>query len=773
MVQRWRIREGWGVLLLSLGLTLIVSTGIASAGWTDGLKVLPLASLGAFIIGLMISKSILPGWIAHLFSLIIGFAWSFWLATRLFPDFWNWEFRWAWLWWYLYRWILTLFGGGTSHNNLVFVVQMSLIVWLVSYLSVWLIFKQRNAWLAIVPGGGLLLVNLIYAPSDITVYLIVYLALALLLVIRFNLFTQEQEWRHQHVHFNADEISFDFLRAGALFTVLILALAWMTPGALAAQDTEIFDALRGPWRDLQAEWSRLFASLNYRPTAGADFYGKELNLGGPRELAEVPVLEVLAPPSARYWRAVVFDKFNGRGWENTDNTFVQFGADNTAVPMVPYQARQVITHTVTVLGPSVSTLPMAAQPLWVDEPTRASLSFVDVAPDRISSRADETGTIQRVDTISYARSRTPLDPGDSYVVTTLLTQAPASWLQRASTSYPTWVTDRYLQLPEDIPDRVKQLAEEITADHETPYDKASAIESFLRSEIEYNEKIEAPPRDRDPVDYILFDLKQGYCDYYATSMAVMLRSVGVPSRIVSGYAQGHYDPDRQAYVVLLQDAHTWVEVFFPNYGWVEFEPTAAQPVIVRPAEPEEFDPTQGDLDQDSDLDSDLDRMDRMEELLDEGVPPDTGNVGPSLWSRLTPAKPGAWVFGSLVLIVLASITVWTMRRRRPVQLSSVGAIYHNMVRLAGWAGANTQLSHTPSEHAEALGLVVPEGERSAQRIAGLYARERYGHKPPDDREQATASQDWRELRPKLVRRTILRHVLRRGGQTNTELEPPR
>jgi len=764
MAKWWRIREGWGVLLLSLGLTLVVSTGIAGAGWTEGLKVLPIAGLGAFIIGLMIAKSILPAWIAHMFSLIIGFAWSFWLATRLFPDFWPWEFRWAWLWWYLYRWILALFGGGASDNNLVFVLQMGLIVWLVTYLSVWLIFRKRQSWLAIVPGGALLLVNMVYAPNDITVYLVIYLTLALLLVIRFNLFIQELVWRRERVHFNADEIGFDFLRAGALFTVLILALAWITPGALAAHDAEIFDALRGPWRDMQAEWSRLFTSLNYRPSAGVDFYGNELNLGGPRELAEVPVLEVLAPPNARYWRAVVFDQFNGRGWENTDNTLVPFGADHEAVPMVDYQARQVITSTVSLVGPSMSVLPMAAQPLWVDQPTRANISYVSVPRDESRSFADETRIDERVDTVSFARSRLPLDAGDSYVVTSLLTQAPESWLQRAGTSYPNWITDRYLQVPDSVPDRVKQLAEGITLSYDTPYDKANAIESFLRSEIEYNEKIEAPPTDRDPVDYILFDLKQGYCDYYATAMAVMLRSVGIPARIVSGYAQGHYDPDKQAYVVLLQDAHTWVEVYFPRYGWVEFEPTAAQPVIVRPVEPDDITLSDQGSGGNQNLGSELDRMDRMEELLDEGISPDTGSVSLSFWTRLAPTKPGSWVFGGLVLILLAGMTVWMMRRRQTLRLSSTGSIYHNMVRLAGWAGASTHLSQTPYEHAEALGRVVPEGERPAQRIAGVYARERYGHKSPDDREQAKTNQDWRELRPRLVRQTILRHVFRRPGR---------
>jgi transglutaminase-like putative cysteine protease len=744
-----------------LGLALIVSIGISSAGWTEGLSILPIAGVGAITIGLMIAKSILPGWIAHWFSLIIGFAWSFWLVTRLFPEAWQYEFRWAWVWWYLYQWILALVGGGVSNNNLVFVLQMALLVWLVIYLTMWFIFRNHNVWLAIVPGGALLLVNMLYAPNDITIYLLIYLALAFLLVIRFNLFAQEQVWRSERVHFNADEISFDFLRAGALFTVIILALAWITPAALAAQETEIFDAIRGPWHDMQAEWNRLFASLNYRPAAGVDFYSQELNLGGPRELAEIPVLEVQAPPNARYWRAVVFDQFHGRGWQNTDDTLVPFGADHEAVPMVPYQARTVITSTVTVLGPSMSILPMSAQPLWVTEPTRASLSYVDVPVDRVSSLAEEIRTRQQVDTVSFARSRVPLDAGDSYVVTSFLTQAPESWLQKAGASYPTWVADRYLQVPDSVPDRVKQLAEEITASYETPYDKASAVESFLRSEIEYNEKIEAPPLDRDPVDYILFDLKQGYCDYYASSMAVMLRSLGIPSRVVSGYAQGHYDPDRQAYTVLLQDAHTWVEVFFPNYGWIEFEPTAAQPVIVRPVEPENVDTSGEDPNENTDLPPDNDRMDRMEELLDQGVPPATGSRLP-FWTNLTPTKPGSWVFGGLVLTLLAGIAVWTIRSRQAIRLSSVGSVYHNMVRLAGWAGASTRVTQTPYEHAEELGLAVPDGRRAAQRIAGLYARERYGDRPPGDREQATANQSWQELRPKLVRQTIRRHVFRRG-----------
>jgi transglutaminase-like putative cysteine protease len=760
MSERWRIREGWSVLLLSLALTMIVGFAIAGAGWTEGLSVVPLASLGAFIVGAMIAKSRLPGWIGHLFSLIIGFAWSFRLVASLLPATYIWEYRWAWLWSYVYQWTTTLVSGGVSHNNMVFVLQMAFIVWEITYLSLWFIFRSRHAWLAIVPGGVLLLVNLYYSPNDISAYLLIYLVLALLLVIRFNLFSQEQIWRREGVHFNADEVGFDFLRAGAIFTLVILALAWVTPTAVAAQQTYLFDTLRGPWRDLQGEWTRLFASLNYRPTAGADFYGSELTLGGPRELSEVPVLEVRTPSNARYWRAVVFDKFTGRRWENTDDTLVSFGADNQLLPMIPYQARQVITHTTTLLGPSMSSLPMAAQPLWVDQPARASLSFVDVPASATPGQSGATGASQGVDTLSYAQSRIPLDAGESYVATSMRSVATEPQLRSAGTRYPTWITERYLQLPDSVPARVKQLAENIAAAYDNPYDKSSAIEHYLRTEIDYNEKINAPPPDRDPVDYILFDLKQAYCDYYATSMAVMVRSLGIPARIASGYAQGTYDAEKDAYIVKLEDAHTWVEVFFPTYGWVEFEPTAAQPTIVRPVA-EDTNGSDQAINPTSGLPSDLNPMDRKEELLDEQLPDSLGSSSAPLWAQLNPAKPGSWVFGSLALLVLAGLVVWTTRSRRPSRLTSIGSMYHSMLRLASWAGANLRSSQTPSEHASALAKILPEGERPAQHIAGLYTRERYAHRATDEEEQAAANHSWHELRPKLIRRGLLRHVLRR------------
>jgi len=730
-------------------MVMVISLAVANAGWTTGLHLVPLASLGAFIIGLMIAKSLLPGWLGHLFSLIIGFAWSFRLVTTLFPVYYSWALRWGWLWWYLYEWGYKLIAGGISYNNLVFVLHMAFVGWGITYMTVWFIFRQRRIWHAVVSGGVLLLVNVYYAPRDLTAYFVVYLILTLLLVIRFNLFVQTQTWRREQVHFNAGEISFDFLRAGTLFTGLIIVLALVTPGAAVAEEADVFDVLRGPWHDLQAEWSRLFASLNYRPSGSVDFYGRSLHLGGPRNLAEIPILEVKAPPTARYWRAAVFDTFTGRSWENTDEELVPFGADNETLPLITYQARQPVTQTVTVLGPGMSSLVMAAQPIWVSRSARVNVSYVSAAGGGAFGPLDEIAGNAQIDTISFARSRIPLKAGEGYTVASLITRASVRQLQAAGVNYPAWVTERYLQLPPSVPDRVKRLAQDLTVAYDNPYDKAAAIERFLRQEIAYNEKINAPPADRDPVDYILFDLRQAYCDYYATSMVVMLRSLGIPSRIASGFAQGHYDDEREAYVVLQQDAHTWVEVFFPNYGWVEFEPTAAQPAIVRPVEP---------LDQElgADTTQSPDRESQPElppETPEEESAPEQGTASFSFWARLALDKPEVWVGGGLMLALVGGAVWW---RRRMRKLDRVEAIYTSMLRWAGWVGASTRLSQTPYEHATALGQVVPEGEAPARAIAEVYTRGRYSHHRPDEGEQEAADRAWQRLRPLLMRALLRR-----------------
>src|SRR3989338_3397427 len=127
-----------------------------------------------------------------------------------------------------------------------------------------------------------------------------------------------------------------------------------------------------------------------------------------------------------------------------------------------------------------------------------------------------------------------LPPNETYTVTVWLTQATPAELARAGTDYDGWVTQHYLQLPESLPERVKELSRQITSDAKTPYHKAIEIKNFLQR-FTYNIAFNTPPTDVDAVDYFLFDKKAGDCTYFASAMAVMLRSVDVPARVSSGY----------------------------------------------------------------------------------------------------------------------------------------------------------------------------------------------------------------------------------------------
>lgn len=138
--------------------------------------------------------------------------------------------------------------------------------------------------------------------------------------------------------------------------------------------------------------------------------------------------------------------------------------------------------------------------------------------------------------------------------------------------------DRYLQLPETLPGRVKELATSITSTSDSLYDKAKSIERYFRlNGFSYNQDMAAIPNgDTDYVDQFLFDTKVGYCDNFSTSMVVLLRSEGIPARWVKGFAPGEI-VDREngtpVYEVTNNNAHSWVEAYFPNVGWMTFEPT--------------------------------------------------------------------------------------------------------------------------------------------------------------------------------------------------------
>jgi hypothetical protein len=133
----------------------------------------------------------------------------------------------------------------------------------------------------------------------------------------------------------------------------------------------------------------------------------------------------------------------------------------------------------------------------------------------------------------------------------------------------------YLQLPK-LDRRVRELAQSITAGAASDYDRAATIETYLRTRYGYTLDLGAT-RPADPLAYFLFQRKEGHCEYFASSMAVMLRTLGIPSRIVNGFRTGEYNDVTGNYIVRARDAHSWVEAYIAGYAWVSFDPTPPDP----------------------------------------------------------------------------------------------------------------------------------------------------------------------------------------------------
>ena len=170
-------------------------------------------------------------------------------------------------------------------------------------------------------------------------------------------------------------------------------------------------------------------------------------------------------------------------------------------------------------------------------------------------------------------------PVSTYNAESNVAQPRPAELRNTAQEYPPAVLLNYLQLPRLDP-RVTPLAEQITAAESNNYDKAVALERYLRMHYGYTLQLGRSAR-RDPLAYFLFERKQGHCEYFASAMAVMLRTLKIPSRVVNGFRTGEFNDVTSQYLVRASNAHSWVEAYFPRYGWISFDPTPAAPAQVR------------------------------------------------------------------------------------------------------------------------------------------------------------------------------------------------
>jgi len=299
---------------------------------------------------------------------------------------------------------------------------------------------------------------------------------------------------------------------------------------------------------------------------------------------------------------------------------------------------------------------------------------------------------------------------------------------------------------------VKALAHQVMDDLPNAYARAEALETFLRSPpYSYSAQVKATPPGRDPVDYFLFDLKQDFCEYFASAMVVMLREEGIPARLVEGFTTGTFDSASNAFVVREQDAHAWVEAYFPQYGWIEFEPTPSQPPFARPdaaiAAGTGSDVGSAGDDTSSDPNN-PDRPNRGEDALnqDDGSGGFTGDSVVAAVRAIDP-RPALVLLG-LLLVLLALAVVrfnWRFRRYGPIE-----SAWGKTRLLASYAGYPAHPSQTTYEFASSLGAAIPETHDPVQSLARARVLEQYSATGADDDLRDAAETAWHQVASALL-----------------------
>jgi transglutaminase-like putative cysteine protease len=784
----WIIRWLGARTLLSLAL-LLVALGSVALGLTDVIRgldaglVLP-AAVSGVLLGWVLAKSPLPGWLGGALAFILGaamilvrvghlgaplvallrsladLAWEISPLGGRPPDsppdgssvtlaLVELETGVGTLLTRVRDWALALTRGEPGFDPVATALVWSLVLGMAAVWAGWALRRRDWTLQGIAPAGALLAISLVYAGGH-PYPLLPLLGATWLLMALTEHDVNERRWQATRTDVFPD-VRLELGLAATLISLGLVATAMLAP-SVSVQSAYRF-AQRLIVEHL-GEGEQVADSLGLEPGAGPTTVFEHARaaglprrhlLGAGAELSQQVVMVVYPEGDAQtdevwlgagsrrpvpryYWRSFTYDRYTGRGWYTVATVTLAYQAGERAdfgaagVSPRPDGSAEPLNGTVSATSTSHRTLRQEVR-----------------AVGDLGGLLHVAGELLTADQDYRVAWRSPGDPFGAEIEATvyradsLVPIVSEAGLRATEGDYPQWVRERYLALPDNVPARVLALARDLTALEPTSYDRARVIEDYLRA-FPYTLDLPAPPPGRDVADYFLFDLQQGYCDYYATAMVVLARAAGLPARLVVGYASGSYDATHAGYVVTEADAHSWAEVYFPSYGWVEFEPTGGRPPIERPAEPAPL------------------------EIPEPRTPlePITGRrIGSSrlLWLGL---------LGGLAFLALGSVAWWVTdgwRLRRLPPPAAVAALYQRLLRHGRRLAVPALVGDTPYEFAAGLAGEVAELARErrwgaalaatpqeVRRLTDLYVRGLYSPHDPNVAEQAQAIKAWQRLR---------------------------
>jgi hypothetical protein len=741
--------EGWGSLLALIVMMLVVAFAVDESGWigvvagtkTSQTSFLPVAVVLASLVGFALGRSRLGTLRSHVAGATIGAAYLLVAVSGAISSAPSLEERLR----ALSASVGTFIGdvvvlGERSGETSIFALLVGALLWGAAYLGAFALFRRHRPGPAIALAATALLINMSITINDQLPHLVIFMAAALLLVVRTSLFGQLEQWRARRIA-DSGYASQLFLRSGTTFVaVAIISSLVLAANASSAPLRPMWDGALERMIDLGIEVNHFIGGVN-GPARGPNLlFTPTQTIREQWETSNEPVFSAITADGRKYnWRGSIYDRFDGRSWQYVvdDNTTVPANEDlqgSTSDRALSVGRHEVLSEVTSLaLGGSVIVAP--ADPVRLDHEatvqTTADGGLLDI------------------------RIGQSLEPGFSYVVRSRVFDnvgagaLTAADLASAGVQYGPEMR-RYIDIQNgSIGDVTTRIAGNIVSNllptQRDPYHIAFAMQNYLHDSggFEYDTDVTGMCTGENFIDCFLRE-KRGYCEYFASAMVMMLRTQQIPARYVTGFLPGRLQDDGSR-IVERSASHAWVEVFFPGYGWYPFDPTpglgdqgqeitnlpsGAPRATQKPGDSAQtpfFGPTPGS----------------------SGALPPPPNVTPSGGSQPLLAL----VIAVLVLVTALLLVLVARRRRIP---GGAELAYESVARMASRFGYGPQPSQTAYEYATQLAVVVPAVREELQVVATAKVEALYGRREPSAELRLRLIQAYRR-----VRLSLLRLMLRR------------
>ncbi len=517
-------------------------------------------------------------------------------------------------------------------------------------------------------------------------------------------------------------LSFRFITAALILSLAIITVGYFSPKAEAkwADPTGWFDQFQG--KGMVKKGKDSIKKIGY--SVDDSF------LGGPFEQDDIVVMESISNKRV-YWRGESKDTYTGHGWVNSRDTHYE--------DWVMINGKEVYDFPVHLMKKDA---PLEKQELKysLSFATNNTFNLFFLGGDWEEIHVMEADDVVKAKVNRYNQNLLVHQQLGSYQVTGYTPIIDEKILRQTNEDYSKVLLQTYLAsylaLPDNLPQRVRDLANELTKENDNPYDKAQAIKSYVRTHYRYDtENVPYPKENEDFVDQFLFESQIGYCDHFSSSMVVLVRSIGIPARWVKGFTPGEtsYDSEIGEYKGLIQNknAHSWVEVYFNNIGWIPFEATPSFQMSLEYK-----------------IDQDLTAMDRLDNLpqrqLKEELELDDLKDGGMSKQSSTYLNLFQWISFFLIMLLTilfvkyrTEISFWWRKHRLSKEKSMTRMIIlstEHFLAILGTLGKEKESAQTVREYLSSL--FQSSSTNEWEEVTEVYEEARYS--------QRAISEQWRK-----------------------------